>query len=180
RDRLAVRGAGPLGEALDLLGEGTPPSTPQDDDAATLAPLLTSSDGHIRWGDPVAAVLARHRGVAAWPGTSFSHGDARVKVLEMSEAPRHASGPAAPPRGTSAPGTVLAVAPEGLSVATGTGVVLLERVKPAGARAMSAHEWSLGRGAREGETLGERCRRRPTQRRQVELGQPDRPDHRHE
>lgn len=152
--RLALLGAETLIQSLDLLGEGTLPSTVQDDEAATLAPLLTSEDGHIRWTDSAANVLARHRGVAAWPGTSFAHGDVRVKVAEMSwGGPASATASTKPP-GTSRPGSVVAVTPQGVSVATGAGTVLLERVKPAGARAMSAHEWSLGRGAREGETLG--------------------------
>ncbi|HLU83050.1 MAG TPA: methionyl-tRNA formyltransferase [Trueperaceae bacterium] len=150
--RLALLGAETLIESLDLLGEGTLPSTTQDDEAATLAPLLTSEDGDIRWTDSVTAVLARHRGVAAWPGTAFTHNGARVKVLEMDSDPRDPATPA--PRAHPAPGTVTAVSQAGVSVVTGSGTLLLERVKPAGARAMSAHEWSLGRGAREGEILG--------------------------
>lgn len=152
--RLAVLGAETLIESLDLLGEGTLPSTPQLDGAATLAPLLTAQDGHVRWTDTADAVLARHRGVAAWPGTSFGHGGARVKVLEMSRDDR--TSPSASVRQSSAagPGSVVAVTHEGVRAVTGAGTVLLERVKPAGARAMSAHEWSLGRGVREGETLG--------------------------
>lgn len=150
--RLALLGAETLIEALDLLGEGTLPSTPQDDEAATSAPLLTSEDGHIRWTDSAEAVVARHRGVAAWPGSSFAHAGVRVKVLEMSSG---GAGPqATSQRRPGSPGSVVAVTQAGVSVATGAGTLLLERVKPAGARAMSAHEWSLGRGAREGETLG--------------------------
>jgi methionyl-tRNA formyltransferase len=152
--RLALLGAETLIESLDLLGEGTLPSTPQLDEAATLAPLLTSHDGHVRWTDTAAAVLARHRGVAAWPGTSFSHGGARVKVLEMSHADRTSASASVRQSSAAVPGSVVAVTPEGVSVVTGSGTVVLVRVKPAGARAMSAYEWSLGRGAREGETLG--------------------------
>jgi len=152
--RLSVLGAETLIQSLDLLGEGTLPSTAQDDAAATVAPLLASEDGHIRWTDPVTAVLARHRGVAAWPGSSFAHGEIRVKALEMSGAGLPFSTTSTEQPRTVSPGSVLTVTPEGVSVATGAGTLLLERVKPAGARAMSAHEWSLGRGAREGETLG--------------------------
>lgn len=153
-DRLARLGAQTLIESLDLLGEGTLPSTPQDDSAATLAPLLTSQDGHVRWTDTAEDVLARHRGVAAWPGTSFGHAGARVKVLEMTLDGRPAPSPSAARSGATGPGSVLAVTQMGMTVMTGAGTVLLERVKPPGARAMSAHEWSLGRGAREGEILG--------------------------
>lgn len=145
--RLAVLGAETLLEALDLLAEGTLPSTPQDDAAATLAPLLTAEDGHVRWGDAARAVLARHRGVAAWPGTSFEHAGARIKVTRLSLAD-------AVDADRAAPGTVLAVTPEGMRVATGDGAVLIGAVTPPGAKGMSAHQWSLGRGANAGERLG--------------------------
>lgn len=153
-DRLAQLGAVTLIQSLDLLAEGTLPATAQDEAAATLAPLLTSADGYVRWSDSAAAIAARHRGVAAWPGTSFGYGDVRVKVLELVpvEAPR--SGGSSATRSLEVPGRVLEVGQDGLVVAAGDGAVLIERVKPAGSRAMSAHEWSLGRGAREGEILG--------------------------
>src|SRR5690606_26191173 len=62
-ERLARVGAEALTEALDLLAEGTLPITPQDDDAATLAPLLTPEDGHVRWSEPAESVRDRFRGV---------------------------------------------------------------------------------------------------------------------
>ena len=149
--RLAVLGAETLVEALDLLVAGTLPSTPQDDAAATLAPLLTSDDGRIRWADGPASVLARHRGVAAWPGSWFDHGGVRVKALDLEEAALPRGGQVAV---KAAPGTVTEVGPDGVAVAAGSGSVLLKRVKPAGSRAMGAHEWSLGRGPKVGDRLG--------------------------
>ena len=150
--RLARLGAETLIEALDLLAAGTLPSTPQDDAAATLAPLLTSQDGRVRWGDAANAVLARARGVAMWPGSWFEHDGTRVKALGLEELPVAADDDDAPH--SAAPGTVMAVTPTGLSVATGGGALLLTRVKPAGAKAMDAREWSRGRGARVGDRLG--------------------------
>lgn len=148
--RLAVLGAETLVEALDLLVAGTLPSTPQDDAAATLAPLLTSDDGRIRWVDGPASVLARHRGVAAWPGSWFEHGGVRVKVLDLEENAPSRSEPGAV---KAASGTATDVGPDGIAVAAGTGSVLLKRVKPAGSKAMGAHEWSLGRGPKVGDLL---------------------------
>jgi len=151
--RLALLGAETLVEALDLLAAGTLPSTAQDDALATHAPLLTSDDGRVRWSDSTSAVLARHRGVAAWPGSWFEYSGTRVKVLEMSAAPGRTvdGGEVTTPAG--APGTVTTAESDGLAVATGDGVTVLQRVKPAGSRAMSAHEWSLGRGPKVGESL---------------------------
>lgn len=145
--RLSRLGAEALTEALDLLVEGTLPLTPQDDDLATLAPLLKPEDGHVRWADSARAVHDRFRGVSVWPGTSFESGGERVKVLALSPVPNGATEGAEP-------GTVLEAGPEGLVVATGSGAVLLETVRPAGGREMAARDWANGRGIGPGARLG--------------------------
>lgn len=151
-ERLAELGAETLLEALDLLTEGTLPSTPQDDASATFAPLLTAEDGHVRWDDPAEAIEWRFRGVAAWPGTSFLHDGARVKVTALDAA--HELVPAAPSSDASEPGLVIDVDEEGVRVAAGEGSVRLLRVKPPGKREMSARAWANGRGVRKGIRLG--------------------------
>ncbi len=158
--RLARLGAEALTEALDLLAEGTLPSTPQDDALATHAPLLTPADGHVRWGDAAPAVRDRHRGVAVWPGTSFAHGDERVKVTGLSVAAASDAELARLAGGdreawlSAAPGTVLSVGADGLLVRAGEGAVRLSRVRPPGGREMGARDWANGRGVREGARLG--------------------------
>jgi len=158
--RLSHLGAEAITEALDLLAEGTLPSTPQDDSRATLAPLLTSADGHVRWDDPAPAVLARHRGVAAWPGTSFAHGEGRVKVSGMSvaapddEALARLAGDDRDAWLAASPGTVLATDDGALVVRAGQGAVRLAAVRPPGGREMSARDWANGRGVRAGTRLG--------------------------
>lgn len=144
--KLAELGSETLLEALSLLAEGTLPLTPQDHAAATLAPPLQASDGWVRWTDSAAAIVNRHRGVAAWPGSSFESGGQRVKVEALSVAPEAA--------GAGAPGEVLAVSPAGLTVAAGAGAVLLERVKAPGKRAMHARDWANGRAVKVGTRLG--------------------------
>ncbi|MFA7459671.1 MAG: methionyl-tRNA formyltransferase [Trueperaceae bacterium] len=145
--RLSVLGAETLLEALSLLGEGTLPLAPQNDAEATLAPPLKPEDGWIRWHDPAERVVSRHKGVSAWPGSSFEHAQQRVKVESM-RVQDHIDDAGA------APGTVLQLGADGLQVAAGTGAVLLETVKPAGKRAMAARDWANGRGVRKGQVLG--------------------------
>lgn len=148
--RLSELGAETLLEALSLLGEGTLPLAPQDDAAATLAPPLKAEDGWIRWHESAARIVDRHRGVAAWPGTSFEYDGQRVKV----EAVSMADPPAADDAGAAEPGTVLMSGPDGLVVAAGSGSVLLESVKPPGKRAMNARDWANGRAVKRGARLG--------------------------
>jgi methionyl-tRNA formyltransferase len=159
-DRLARLGAEALTEALDLLAEGTLPSTPQDDAQATYAPLLKPEDGHVRWGDPARAVRDRFRGVSVWPGTSFEHAGERVKVTGLGVAAAtddeldRLSGGARGVWRAAAPGTVLTAGAEGLVVRAGEGAVRLTRVKPPGGREMGARDWAHGRGVGEGARLG--------------------------
>src|SRR5690554_2852628 len=148
--KLSLLGAETLLEALGLLGEGTLPLAPQNDAAATLAPPLTPEDGWVRWQEPARRVVDRHRGVAAWPGSSFGYQDQRVKVEAMSLVENVATEDAE----QLAPGTVQEVAKDGLLVATGRGAVLLESVKPPGKRAMNARDWANGRAIKRGTRLG--------------------------
>src|SRR5690606_8487923 len=131
-DRLAVVGAEALSEVLELLAADALPSRPQDDAAATLAPLLTAEDGHVRWGDTANAISDRFRGVAAWPGTSFVHDGKRVKVLAME--PVDGADPRSSVPAATEPGTVLDIAGQGVAVATGRGALRLQLVKPPGGR----------------------------------------------
>lgn len=151
-DKLAALGAETLIEALALLAEGTLPLTEQDHEAATLAPPLKPDDGLLRWSDSASAVANRHRGVAAWPGTSFEHNGQRVKVEGLSAAPPDYE-PLVAQTTPAEPGTVLHVSNEDVAVATGSGAVLLQRVKPAGKRAMAARDWANGRAIKRGTRL---------------------------
>jgi len=143
---LSDLGAEVLMEALTLLAADSLPLTPQDDSAATLAPPLTPEDGHLRWQDSSEQVFNRHRGVAAWPGTSFEFSGQRVKVLELAPWPEPT-----PPE--AVPAQVLGVAEESLLVATGGGALELATLKPAGKGAMSARAWANGRGVKAGVLL---------------------------
>ena len=146
--RLADLGAEALSQALRLLAAGTLPSRPQDAAAATLAPKLTREDGRIRWERPLAALLARHRGVSPWPGSFFERsarsGPEQVKVPAMARS-EHAA--------TADAGRIVAIDAIGVHVATGDATVVLETLQSPGRPRMPAAEWA--RGARLG--VGDRC-----------------------
>ena len=149
---LARLGAEALLEALHQLAEGTLPSVPQDDAAATLAPRLTKDDGRVRWAEPAGRVRDRHRGVAGWPGSwcRVDVGDeaAVLKVHGLAPAER------APAASDAAPGTVLALDGDGLVVACGEGAVRLTEVQPAGRPRMGARAWANGARVGPGWRLG--------------------------
>ena len=71
-ERLADIGAQLLGQTLARLDEITP--RPQDDSAATFAPILKKEDGLIDWSQSAYAIERRVRGLQPWPNayTSFN------------------------------------------------------------------------------------------------------------
>ncbi|CAN5888484.1 methionyl-tRNA formyltransferase [soil metagenome] len=142
-DKLANLGAAALAEGLELLAACRLPCQPQDATEATVAPLLTKEDGEVRWTDTAEAVVNRYRGVIAWPGTWTRFGERVLKIHNLSVA-----------EGGGAPGTVLKVAKEGVTVATGGGAVILTSVQPPNKAKMPAYDWANGYHVKEGDKLG--------------------------
>lgn len=136
--RLARLGAGVLLETVRGLGEGTLHTTPQDHDAATLAPLLKKGDGHLDWSCQAEELHCRIRGFHPWPGTFTSLDGRMLKVLRAR--PIEGVG-----RGEIAPGTLVDIGPAGIVVACGEGSrLLVTDVQPESRRPMSAPAFAAG------------------------------------
>ena len=109
----------------------------------TQAPMLSPEEGLIDFTRPAQEIYNRHRGVQPWPGSYFQYQDQRIKVLEL----RPASGTQA------APGTILSLNGEALTVATGAGALELIRVRPEGKGTMSGTAWARGQRLAPGNSL---------------------------
>ena len=142
-DKLAEMGAAALEEGLELLASNRLPCQPQNDNEATLAPLLTKEDGAVRWSDSAEAVVNRYRGVIAWPGTWTRFGEKTLKIHDLELI-----------QGNGRAGTVLAVSKAGVEIATGVGAVILRIVQPPNKAKMSAYDWANGYRVKEGDKLG--------------------------
>jgi methionyl-tRNA formyltransferase len=68
--KLARQGAELLVETLPAIVSGQVQLVPQDELAATLAPLLTKPDGLLDFNRPARLVSAQARGVDPWPGAT--------------------------------------------------------------------------------------------------------------
>ncbi len=145
--RLARLGADLLLATVRGLADGTLEARPQDHAQATLAPLLRKEDGRVDWSQPAPAVACRARGFFPWPGAFTFHEARLLKLIHV----RALDAPAAP----AAPGTILGVSPDGLTVACGQGTQLqVIEVQPESRRAMPASAWAAGAHLRPGSTLG--------------------------
>lgn len=139
-DALAGQAARLIVTALKRLGRGDLVPTPQDDAAATHAPMLVKEDGFVRWTDSAQSVVDRYRGVAAWPQTTAFLGGARLKLGGLSVE-----------EGGGQPGEILGVDASGMLIACGGGAVRVQTVQPETRRAQPAQIWASSAGVGAGD-----------------------------
>jgi len=117
-------------DAVALIREGRAPRIPQDESRATYDPLCRDEHAGIDWNRPAAEVHDLIRGCDPQPGAHTPWRDGRLRLYE----PRRVPGTA-----RAAPGTVLAVGAEGVTVACGDGgAVRCARGRDGGTKAAAA------------------------------------------
>lgn len=147
--QLADLGAEALRETLPLwiAGEITP--QPQDNDTATHTRMLNKEDGIINWQRPAAVIARKVRAYQPWPG-AFTHWKGKLlKILTARPLSVEL------PEGT-VPGIVAVRDDAGhkvLSVATGSGVLLVKQLQLEGKKALSADEFLRGYAQIAGDVL---------------------------
>ncbi len=129
--RLAVLGADLIESQLEAIVEGRRWAAPQTGDP-TYAPKITAADRPLDLSRPAATLNLQIRALAPAPGATVLAESGPMKILA-----------ARPGGGSLAVGEVGDTAGE-VAVGTGEGVLLLDRVQPAGGRVMSAAEWWRG------------------------------------
>ncbi len=150
--RLAGLGAELLVKVLDDLGGGRAAFRAQDPKAATRAPMLKKEDGEIDWTRPAEELRNFVRGMTPWPGAFTFRAGAesaepeRVILLSAAAAAEESAAGAAP-------GTVLGVSKTSIAVATGRGVLHVQRLKPAGGRELTAEEYVRGHATKPGDAF---------------------------
>jgi methionyl-tRNA formyltransferase len=141
---LAESGAGLMRETLEGLEAGTIQPTPQDNAAASLAPILEREDALVDFTRSAAAIYNRWRGFQPWPGayTVF-----RGKKLTL-----HRLLPAG---STAAPPGELMVEGNRLFVAAGSSTRLeLIEVQMEGKKRLPVADFLRGAGLQAHERLG--------------------------
>ncbi|MEM7500048.1 MAG: methionyl-tRNA formyltransferase [Pseudomonadota bacterium] len=131
-------------EAVDLIRNGNPPRTPQDDGKATYESWCRKKDAGIDWSKPAAEVYNLIRGCNPQPGAWTMHGETEVQVYDCR--PASAEG--------GAPGDVVSVSDDGVLVQAGDGGILVKRVRPSGGGKVPAAEWAASASIAPGTRLG--------------------------
>lgn len=143
--RLAQLGAQAVRETLDSLADGSAEAVEQDHSRATPAPRLNKADGRIDWSADAATIHNLVRGAWPWPGgqavVSRQFGkDVPVTIAHSKVLPGPAVGPA---------GTLDAE----MAVATGSGRLGIEEIRPAGKRLMTWLDFINGYRLKAGDCL---------------------------
>ncbi len=150
--RMAETGAPLIVDTLRGLGSGALTPRPQDNAAASYAPILKREHGQIVWTLTAQQIHNRIRGFAPWPG-AFTQFRGRMCHVWGRPRPQHL-----PPSDSAVvPGTIL-VREGGLEVACGEATLLeLEAVQLEGRKRVTAREFVNGARLEPGERFGGPC-----------------------
>ena len=134
-DKLASLGAQCLKLTVDDFLQGEVREIPQDESAVVYAEKITSADRILDW-QLGAEVLARQiRALNPSPMSTAKIGTLEVKVWWATALDNESN---------MAPGTIVASNEQGIDVATGSGILRITQLQPAGKRAMTAAEFTNG------------------------------------
>ena len=144
-NRMAMLGAECILEALDQIEKGVNQRIPQDEAAASYAPMIKKADAHINWAWPTERIVNLTRAYDPWPGPYTLYNDEPIKIWQVEKADDNQG---------SQPGTVLASdLIKGIQVQTGDGTAWIQELQAAGGKRMKATAYLRGREVRVGEIL---------------------------
>lgn len=132
-ERLARLGGALLERELSAFLGGRTRPAPQDEAGASWAPKLSTTDGELRFTEPAEALVRRVRAMHPDPGAWTTFDGQRLGVLRASVT-----------GGRGAAHGTLELRDGVPHVAGAAGWLRLDRVKPAGKRAMSGGDWARG------------------------------------
>lgn len=140
-DRLAIMGADLLIETLELLEKGEAPRTPQNEEEANYASMLTKAMCEIDFTKPAQTVHNLVRGLNPWPVATTTLEGKKVKIIETRLS--SLSGKC---------GEIVSLSP--LTVACGEGAIEIRTLQLEGKKAMDSKAFLLGHRLQKGQYFG--------------------------
>ena len=141
--RLAELGGALLAETVARIEAGTAERIPQEEEQATLAPMLGKELSPLDFSRSAQALHDQVRGLSPWPAATARVGGVRCKIFAT-----------AAERGSGGPGTVLEAGKNGILIACGgdTALRILE-LQPDGGKRMRAADYLRGHPVEAGSVL---------------------------
>jgi len=146
--RLAALGADLVLTAIDDLEAGRAKPIPQDPALASRARRLRKTDGAIDWTRTAEQIRNQIRAFVPWPKTYTDWHRPNGEPLRLILDAAHVE----PGGGT--PGTVVESADNRLAIATGSGLLVIDRLQPAGKRVLDSAEFLRGYPVQAGVAFG--------------------------
>ncbi len=139
-DMLLEIGTSMLLEVLPGILDGSLAALPQDESKATYDRLITKDDGTIDWHKPAVVIEREIRAYSGWPGSRSTIGGKEVVITKA-----HVAGDSKHRLGQTDQAGPFRT-PDGYigMPSLASGVLVIERLKPAGKREMSAQEFLAG------------------------------------
>ena len=130
-------------EAVDLVRDGKAPRVEQDHSKATYESWCRKKDAEVDWSKPAQEVHNLIRGCDPAPGAWTMHGDAKLSLFSSTMV-----------EGEGAPGEILDVSDDGITIAASGGAVCIGRVRADKDQKIAASEYAGGSGLSVGNSVG--------------------------
>jgi len=143
-DRLAALGGRLIVEALELAACGGLRAEPQPAEGVNYAHKIEKAEALVDWSLPAETIERRLRAFDPFPGVHTTHAGESIKLWAALCVP-----------GRGAPGEVLALGAEGITVACGEGALRLTQLQRAGGKRLGAAEFLRGFALAPGQRLGD-------------------------
>lgn len=131
-DKLAQLAGTPLLDVLSAITKDEAEAMPQSSDGVTYAPKINKDDARIDWQKSAVDIERQIRAFNPWP-IAFTHvGDEVVRIHQARVIEVESQ---------VLPGTIISLNKEGLQIATGNQVLLIERIQFAGGKAITVADY---------------------------------------
>lgn len=143
-DRLFPMGVEAMVEGVDMVRDGNAPKIVQDESKSTYESWCRADDVEIDWSKPVDKVSALIRGANPQPGAWTKHDGKTLQIFDVAKAEG----------GGGAPGEVIAIGDDGITVAAGGGAINVQRVRPDGDKKLKSADFVASSGLTVGTKFG--------------------------
>ena len=144
--KLTVLGGEAIIEALPLLTEGKLTPQKQNDEESCYAAMIRKEMGRIDFTRPALEIDRLIRGLTPWPSAYTGYKGKQLKIWKAVPLPKE-------PVAGHAPGELLRVEKDAVTVATGDGALKILELQLEGKKRMTAHDFLLGVKLQPGEVL---------------------------
>ncbi len=141
-NKLFPMGVEAMLESVDLVRDGKAPKVDQDHSKATYEGWCRGDLVRINWHMPTQTTWNLIRGANPAPGAWTTFDGAKIAIFDSVKA----GGPL-----SVQPGQIVAIADEGINVATSEGQIQVQRVRPDKGKKVSAAQWAADVGLKEGQ-----------------------------